>query len=102
MLGRIGRRADDPESWAASIHPDDRERVLAEVRQRTGDGEVEYRIVGDDGRARWMWDRYRARRDDGGRLFFDGVISDITERRLAADELARPATRPSAARAPTS
>ena len=44
--------------------------------------------MGDDGRARWMWDRYRARRDDSGRLFFDGVISDITERRLAADELA--------------
>src|SRR5262249_27453835 len=34
------------------------------------------------------WDRYRARRDESGRLFFDGVISDITERRLAADELA--------------
>src|SRR5262249_54738367 len=56
--------------------------------RRSGDGEIEYRIVGEDGSARWMWDRYRARRDETGRLFFDGVISDITERRLAADELA--------------
>jgi PAS domain S-box-containing protein len=49
---------DRPELWPASIHPDERERVLA-VRGATSGGtlrpyECEYRILRPDGEERWI------------------------------------------------
>ena len=79
----IGLSEDD---WDASVHPDDRE-VYAEVgRLQEGEAiDIEFRIVGADGKTRWMHARDRPR-GTGLPLIVDGVIADVTERKL--DELA--------------
>jgi diguanylate cyclase (GGDEF)-like protein len=78
------------EEWEAAVHPDDVASFKASNdRMANGDAiEVEYRIVRPDGDVRWIFDRARPRRAPDGRILIDGVISDITERRRVADELA--------------
>ena len=74
------------------VHPDDRERVLEEVA-RAGDLDrpfvLEYRIVRADGAVRWVLDRGQLVPGTGGRLWMDGAIFDITERRAAEEALRR-------------
>ena len=51
---------DNPEeAWDEAVHPDDREAVDTAVELLNNDqpAEVEYRLVGYDGRTRWVWDR---------------------------------------------
>ncbi|CAN5371256.1 hypothetical protein BH11PSE11_BH11PSE11_31780 [soil metagenome] len=72
------------ELWASSIHPDDRAGARATMERLRIDGAVklEYRIVRKDGSLRWLEERTRAVHDQEGRLLrFDGVASDITERK---------------------
>ena len=49
----------------------------------------EYRIVRSDGAVRWVLDRGQLVAGFGGRLWMDGVIFDITERREAEEALRR-------------
>ncbi|HEX7299523.1 MAG TPA: PAS domain-containing protein [Solirubrobacteraceae bacterium] len=74
------------------IHPDDRDRVMAAVAE-AGDHEepfvLEYRVVRADGEVRWVLDRGQMVPGPGGRLWMDGAIFDITERRAAEDALRR-------------
>jgi diguanylate cyclase (GGDEF)-like protein len=81
----------DDRLWDALLHPDDRDRfAAAAARLRDGQPlELEYRLVGLDGRERVMWDRLRPRRDADGTLYFDGLTRDITERRRLEGELRR-------------
>jgi diguanylate cyclase (GGDEF)-like protein/putative nucleotidyltransferase with HDIG domain len=77
------------DTWGRAVHVQDRQ-VYADMNQRLSDGEaaeLEYRMVGRDGRIRWVHDRARPRTSEDGRLVFDGVVSDITERRERADAL---------------
>ena len=74
------------------IHPDDHEHVLKTVSQAHADGEpfsFEYRIVRADGEVRWVLDRGQLVSSAGGRLWCDGAIFDITERRKAEEALRR-------------
>jgi len=74
------------------IHPDDRERVMREVATAVDDEHPfsqEYRIVRADGEVRWILDRGQLVTGHGGRLWMDGVIFDITERREAEEALRR-------------
>lgn len=79
------------------IHPDDSERVEAEVAAATeGEGQFasEYRIVGDDGAVRWMLARGQVYFDrDGAPMRFPGVAVDITARRQKDEDLAAIAAR---------
>lgn len=85
----------DFHAWSDLVHPEDRERVVAEELDaiRSGDGRfaVEYRLRRQDGS--WMWTQSRgkvARRDSEGdpeRVM--GVNADITDRKLAELELAQ-------------
>ena len=50
---------------------------------------VEYRIVRADGEIRWVLDRGQLVRGPGGRLWMDGALFDITERREAEVALRR-------------
>jgi PAS domain S-box-containing protein len=82
--------------WLARVHPDDRELVQAAVSQlRRQDGPVtcEYRLVGHNGEGtgpRWARDTLAPHRDAEGRLIgWEGVVMDVTEQRLLADDLRR-------------
>jgi signal transduction histidine kinase len=50
---------------------------------------LEYRIVRADGEVRWVLDRGQLVAGVGGRLWMDGVIFDVTERRAAEEALRR-------------
>jgi PAS domain S-box-containing protein len=74
--------------WAAAIHPDDRERVMAEwravIRWGGESGEVEYRFLRPDGKVVWVAGSVAALRDARGSLTgFLGTCVDVTERRRA-------------------
>jgi PAS domain S-box-containing protein len=81
-------------SRKARLHPDDRERVLAEEArcERTGEPfHMEYRTFHKNGEARWVRDECVLLRDAHGKpLFWQGVIFDITESKRA-EEAARKA-----------
>jgi diguanylate cyclase (GGDEF)-like protein/PAS domain S-box-containing protein len=74
--------------WADYVHPDWIETFDAAHRgaHETGRRDVEYRLVGADGRVRWVRDRGRMRVDDG-RRFLDGSVLDVTAIRAAQIEL---------------
>ena len=70
--------------FADMIHPDDLARVVQEVSSQTAAGlegyEQEYRIVTRENQAIWVVDRTRVRRDATGKvLFYDGVLTDVSE-----------------------
>lgn len=74
-------------SWVTQIHVDDRATVREEITQAVAEGRsyaIEYRIVKNDGELRWVTERGRASYDEAGLpLWLDGVILDVTDRKLA-------------------
>jgi PAS domain S-box-containing protein len=80
---------DDPQLWVERIHPDDRERVLAEVAQITefGGMATEYRWVCADGSHRWFLDRAVLIRHEGRPFEIFGSCLDITDRRRVEQQL---------------
>ncbi|MCC6551839.1 MAG: PAS domain-containing protein [Polyangiaceae bacterium] len=75
--------------WTDLIHPEDRERVVAESNANiaAGAGTLEYRWVRKDGKIIWGLTRMIAIRDDEGRpIGVRGVTVDINERKVAEAE----------------
>ena len=86
---RSGRTA-----YADIVHPDDLQRIAAEVARCTEEGcqafVQEYRIITKDGAVRWLDDRTWVRRDAQGNItHYQGIVLDITERKQAEKELAK-------------
>jgi two-component system sensor histidine kinase UhpB len=83
----------DPELFRKRLHPDDRERVMAELARSHASGEPfisEYRLLARDGSAVWFRDEAGVvRDDDGNSLFLQGVMLDITEHKRMEEALAR-------------
>ena len=80
----------DGSLWLRIVHPDDRDRVQACFSALTVNDVVtiEYRIVRPDGSERWLEDRARVSNGlDGTPVRIDGVASDISERRLHAEQI---------------
>lgn len=79
--------AHNPHLWIDMVVSEDRGRVNEYVRQVMAGKEcapLEHRIVRKDGATRWVSDTAILFKDDTGKLLsYDGVIKDITERRLA-------------------
>jgi PAS domain S-box-containing protein len=74
------------------VHPDDREAILAKVKHAHDTDRpfvLEYRLVRADGEIRWVLDRGQLVKGPGGRMWMDGAIFDITDRREAEDALRR-------------
>jgi PAS domain S-box-containing protein len=69
------------------IYPDDLERVLAAAARLRETGEplrLEYRYIARDGRVVWVYDETHLVRDaDGCPLGVQGILLDISERKLA-------------------
>ena len=84
-------RLAEPQLWVQMLHPDDRDFVLAESGRTNASGDpfdLEYRLITKDGRTIWVHD-HASLVDQDGRLSWQGVLIDITERKLAEDALSR-------------
>jgi diguanylate cyclase (GGDEF)-like protein/PAS domain S-box-containing protein len=85
----------DPELWARRLHPEDRERVL-EQETRLGGAQsngppIDYRMITRGGAVVWILDEAVLEPDDRGMRIWHGVLYDITERKIAEQELRRAA-----------
>jgi PAS domain S-box-containing protein len=84
----------DPTFWIDRLHPEDRDRVLAETTRCIEMGEplkMDYRMLAKDGRVVWLHDEasVSTRDRDNRATRFQGVQIDITERMEAEDERQR-------------
>ena len=79
------------DGWSDRVHPDDRERALRLYRLAISEGTPyrdEYRLVDAQGGERWFHDRAVIVRDERGfPVEIQGVIHDITDRKLAEQAL---------------
>ena len=76
------------------VHPDDRERLLAEINKYVDDDVEEYtqyyRALTKTGEIRWVEDQTSIVRDaEGNKIHNQGILIDITERKLAEDKVKR-------------
>lgn len=79
--------------WDELVHPDDLPAMNAEIARNRALGrdeyQQEYRLRCADGRHVWIEDRTTITRGgDGEILTISGILLDITERRLASEQLA--------------
>jgi PAS domain S-box-containing protein len=80
----------NPAAWTDTIHPEDRELVLAEARASPDQHEHAHRIVRPDGTVRWVRVRVFPVRDGAGAVYrVAGIAEDITEARHAEEERRR-------------
>ena len=91
LLGYPLEEGMQPDFWKTMVHPDDRERVLAENERvdRTGDPwNVEYRTLTKDGRVVWLRDHaVLVCGQDGEPDYWQGYFIDITEQKQAEEAL---------------
>ena len=74
------------------VHPDDFERVGEEIKQYMEEDAEEYtqlyRIMTKEGQIRWVEDQTSVVRDDqGNKIFNQGLLVDITRRKLAEEQV---------------
>jgi diguanylate cyclase (GGDEF)-like protein/PAS domain S-box-containing protein len=76
-----------PDFWVERLHPEDRDRVLAEVEASIAERrslDIEYRMSTRDGDVVWIWERTNLRHgDDGTPEAIHGVMVDITPLKTA-------------------
>src|SRR5436190_14588887 len=81
----------DPSGWVEAVHPDDRDRIVAEAEACVAAAlpfDFEYRLITADGRERWIWEKTAVQRDGQGRpLAVNGVMIDVTELHHAQEAL---------------
>ncbi|WP_375473271.1 response regulator [uncultured Nostoc sp.] len=79
------------EMFAARLHPDDRDRVLAAVERAVATGEdydIEFRVVYGNGKIRWALSQGKVFYDQHGQpIQMAGIDLDITERKGSAQSL---------------
>jgi PAS domain S-box-containing protein len=81
-----------PEKYIASFHPEDSERVqevMAKALSTAAETyEAEFRLIGSDGRTRWVLGRGLIERDEkGAPVRVPGVLLNITKRKQAEEAL---------------
>jgi diguanylate cyclase (GGDEF)-like protein/PAS domain S-box-containing protein len=83
--------AGDPEFWKTVLHPEDRERVLAEDERtgETGDEfRMDFRVISKGGETVWLREYGRLMRDEsGGHQVWHGVMFDVTEQKRVEEDL---------------
>jgi diguanylate cyclase (GGDEF)-like protein/PAS domain S-box-containing protein len=78
-----------PRALVRALHPEDRRRVYDARRAATGGGyDQTYRVVRSDGAIRWVNDRAFPVRDESGTVYrIAGIAEDVTEKKLAEEQL---------------
>ncbi len=81
------------EAFYRLIHPNDRPRVLKAITahlERGAPFDTEFRLLHASGSYRYCTSRGKAQRDEQGNLFrMSGIVSDITARKQAEEEVAK-------------
>ena len=80
------------ELWLESVHPDDRDQMVAKVQEALQSGKyaAEYRVRHADGTVRWVESRGETEfAPDGRPVRMLGTSRDVTERRVAEENLRR-------------
>ncbi|MFZ5948032.1 MAG: PAS domain S-box protein [Stygiobacter sp.] len=82
----------NPKLWIEMVHPED--KAIAEASDKElfekGKAQAEYRIIRPDGRIVWLLDRKSLIYDENGKAVqMGGIAKDITQRKLAEEELHR-------------
>lgn len=87
-----GQFAADPYLWYRMVVDQDRAAVEDQARRQLAGEDVpplEHRIVRKDGATRWVRNTMVQHRDESGKLLsYDGLVQDITDRKLVEKELA--------------
>jgi diguanylate cyclase (GGDEF)-like protein/PAS domain S-box-containing protein len=87
---------NDPTLWYSRVHPEDRERVMAEEERFEATREplaIEYQLLARDGTSVCVRDDAVFRPLGGGESrIMDGVLTDVTERKRLEDQLRHLAT----------
>ncbi len=91
----------DPGLWAQRLHPDDRERALEQETRKgrgaaAGGPPIDYRMITREGSVVWILDEAVLEPDGTGTQVWHGVLYDITERKIAEQELQRAAAQQAA------
>jgi diguanylate cyclase (GGDEF)-like protein/PAS domain S-box-containing protein len=90
----------DPGLWVRQLHPEDRGRALEQETHKALNQRnvppVDYRMIRRDGEVVWILDEAVLEPDDAGTPVWHGVLYDITERKLAEQELQRAAAQQAA------
>lgn len=93
FFGDDRTRGERLEDYAEAVHPDDRQWVMTRrgaMLDGTGSSDIEYRVVWPDGSVHWIFGRATVVRDATGRAIrVYGTNADVTQRRLAEEELGR-------------
>jgi len=81
----------DASLWPTFVHPDDRERLEAEIAANDVTGEpfsTDYRVVAADGRTVWVHDEALLIHDEtGAPAYWQGYLTDITDRIEATERI---------------
>ena len=92
----LGLDADEivanPETLHGTLHPDDRERWQANLRESAATlvpDELEFRRVARSGEIKWLYTRAQPYHGDSGDVIWDGVALDVTEKKVAELELVK-------------
>ncbi len=77
------------QSFLDSIHPEDRERAIAALKQqKQGEYDIEYRILQVGGQERWIREQAFPICDSEGQIYrLVGIAEDITEYKLAEQKM---------------
>lgn len=94
MWGLPADATVDYDTWRTTVHPDDLGAVEAAIQRCTdpqGDGvyDVEYRVLGNDGRERWIATRGQTQFENDKPVWFYGVAIDVTDRKRIEKTLER-------------
>lgn len=81
---------DEPDFWTKHIHPEDRSWAVKHCVESTAklEGhEFEYRMRSNDGRIVWLKDIVTVTEEDGKPGKLRGIMIDITEKKIAEEEI---------------
>ncbi len=81
----------DPTFWQKVLHPEDRARVLGaadKLKEETESFDEEYRMIARDGSIVWVRDQAALLHDsEGNPLVWQGLMVDMTERKLSEGQI---------------
>ena len=94
MWGLPADATVDYDTWRTAVHPNDLGAVEAAIQRCTdpqGDGvyDVEYRVLGNDGRERWIATRGQTHFENDKPVWSYGVAIDVTDRKRIEKTLER-------------